>query len=178
MKDSIASAIRNIAEFGDTDIFPYSFERHVFRDRPDLLQKALEALHKDFATHLAEFEPDNVNTLAPVGYTGFRWATQIDPLWNAYYLSLVLEMADAIEKERIPLHENTIFSYRIIKPQPEGSIFNEKVTWKVFMETSRELATSYPFVIVCDIVDKLLGSKDTCFIFLQGKPLIEKFLRG
>ena len=61
MKKSIKAAIQNIAEFGDTDIFPYSFERHIFRDKPDLLQKALEELHRNLATHLAEYEPDNVN---------------------------------------------------------------------------------------------------------------------
>ena len=153
MKKSINAAIQNIAEFGDTDIFPYSFERHIFRDKPDLLQKALEEIHKNLAEHLAEYEPDNVNTLAAVGYTGFRWATQIDPLWNAYYLALVIEMGDAIEKERIPVSENTVFSYRYITPKTDGSIFDDKVNWRAFMETSRELAKTFPFVIICDIAD-------------------------
>ena len=39
MKKSIKAAIQNIAEFGDTDIFPYSFERYIFRDKPEVLQK-------------------------------------------------------------------------------------------------------------------------------------------
>lgn len=153
MKKSIKAAIQNIAEFGDTDIFPYSFERHIFRDKPELLQKALEEIHKNLADHLAEYEPDNVTTLAAVGYTGFRWATQIDPLWNAYYLALVIEMGEAIEKERIPVSEKTVFSYRFITPQADGSIFDEKVNWRAFMESSRELAKTLPFVIVCDIAD-------------------------
>jgi len=153
MKKSIRAAIQNVAEFGDTDIFPYSFERHIFRDKPELLQKALEELHKDFDSQLAENEPDNVNTLAAVGYTGFRWATQIDPLWNAYYLALVIEMGDAIEKERIPVSENTVFSYRYITPLPDGSIFDDRINWRAFMETGVESAKTFPFVIVCDIAD-------------------------
>ena len=74
MKKSIEAAIKNVAAFGDTDIFPYSFEQHAFHDRPDLLQKALEELHKDFDNQLAQNPPQNINTLAPVGFTGFRWA--------------------------------------------------------------------------------------------------------
>jgi len=46
MKKSIKAAIQNVAGFGDTDIFPYTFEQHIFHDKPDLLQKALEELHK------------------------------------------------------------------------------------------------------------------------------------
>ena len=38
-----------------------------------------------------------------VGYTSFRWVTQIDPIWNAYLLGLVLSIAPAIEAERIPV---------------------------------------------------------------------------
>ena len=85
MKSSIEAAIRNVAAFGDTDIFPYSFEQHIFRDRPELLQRALEEIHKDFDNQLAQNPPHNITTLTPVSFTGFRWGTQIDPMWNAYY---------------------------------------------------------------------------------------------
>ena|ERR1700733_4410718 len=54
MRASIKAAVKNIAEFGDTDIFPYSFERHIFRDKPTLLEKALEDLHKNFNSHLCD----------------------------------------------------------------------------------------------------------------------------
>ncbi len=153
MKQSIKAAIQNIARFGDTDIFPYTFEHHIFRDKPVLLQNKLEALHKDFEKHLAEYSPDNINTLAQVGYTGFRWATQIDPMWNAYYLALVIEISDAIEKTRIPIRENAVFSYRCIVPLPDGSIFDDKINWRAFMETGLETAKQFPFVIVCDVAD-------------------------
>jgi hypothetical protein len=62
-------------------------------------------------------------------------------------------MGDAIEKERIPVSENTVFSYSYITPKPDGSIFDDKVNWRAFMETSRELAKTFPFVIICDIAD-------------------------
>lgn len=150
---AIKAAIQNITAFGDTDIFPFSFEQHIFHDRPDLLQTALEEIHINFDRELARNPPDNINTLAPVGYTGFRWATQIDPIWNAYYLSLVIEMGPAIEAARIPVIEECVFSYRFTSPTPEGRIFDEDVSWRNFLETSAKAAEEFQFVIVCDISD-------------------------
>ncbi len=150
---SIKAAIKNIETYGDTDIFPYSFERYIFHDQPGLLHGVLEWLHADFDAQLATNAPENINTLAPVGYTGYRWATQIDPLWNAYYLSLVIDMGPAIEAARIPVSENSVFSYRFITPTSDGGIFDANVNWRAFMEKSQEAAADFPFVLVCDISD-------------------------
>jgi Reverse transcriptase (RNA-dependent DNA polymerase) len=150
---SIKAAIKNIAVFGDTDIFPFSFEQHIFYDRPDLVQQALEKLDGDFQKNLTQNPPDNLNTLAPIGYTGFRWATQIDRLWNAYYLALVIEIAPAIEQARIPRSEKTVFSYRFITPTDDGKIFDDSTNWYAFLQENVEMAKRYPFVIVCDIAD-------------------------
>jgi hypothetical protein len=109
MKDSIEAAVSNIAKFGDTDIFPFSFEQHVFHDRPELAVAAIERLHKEFDTFCANYGPDNINTLAPIGYTGFRWATQIDVIWNAYYLALVLELAPEIGVHEFPSRRKRCF---------------------------------------------------------------------
>lgn len=161
LSPAIKAAVRNIATYGDTDIFPFSFEQHIFHDQPALIQEALELIHSDFDAQLAQHAPDNINTLAPVGYTGYRWAAQLDPLWNAYYLSLVIEMGPAIESARIPVSEETIFSYRFVTPTDEGGIFDPKVNWHSFMEKSIELAskktdngdTVYPYVLICDVSD-------------------------
>jgi len=203
---SIKAAIKNIDTFWDTDIFPFSFEQHIFHDRPDLLQKALETLHADFDAELAKNPPDNINTLAPVGYTGFRWATQIDPLWNAYYLTLVIEMGPSIEQARIPVAEKTVFSYRFIKPGPDGRIFDENVNWRAFMETSYGIAEDAvktatakraakkdstegepddviesPYVILCDISDfysRIYHHRvENALKWLDAKPDVVKRIR-
>ena len=122
-------------------------------DRPELLQKALEELHRDFDAELAKNPPDNINTLAPVGYTGYRWATQIDPLWNAYYLALVIELGPAIEAARIPSSENSVFSYRFVGAGSDAKIFSEDINWRSFISVSQEEAEKASYVIICDISD-------------------------
>ena len=158
---SIKAAVNNIAAYGDTDIFPFSFEQHIFHDQPELIRDVLESVHSDFEGQLATNAPDNINTLAPVGYTGYRWASQLDPLWNAYYLSLVIDMGPAIEAARIPISEEAVFSYRFVKPTDDGGIFDPDVNWRSFMKKSQEVASQkteegdavYPYVLVCDISD-------------------------
>lgn len=117
------------------------------------MQTALEKLHAEFDAHLAQNPPDNINTLASVGYHGFRWATQIDPLWNAYYLALVIEIGADIEKARIPIAENSVFSYRFVPPAADGRIFDSSVNWRAFMKASTEAAETFPYVIQCDVSD-------------------------
>ena len=50
--------------------------------------------------------------LAVVGYTGFRGVTQIEPVWNAYLLGLVISIGDEIEGQRLPVWDQIVFSYR------------------------------------------------------------------
>ena len=158
---SIKAAINNIAAYGDTDIFPFSFEQHIFHDKPELIRGVLEDIHDDIEGHLATNPPENINTLAPVGYTGYRWASQLDPFWNAYYLSLVIDMGPAIEAARIPVSEENVFSYRFVKPTEDGGIFDPDVNWRAYIKKTQEVASQktdngepvYPYVILCDISD-------------------------
>jgi Reverse transcriptase (RNA-dependent DNA polymerase) len=180
MRKSIQSAVANIAAFGDTDIFPFSFEQHIFHDRPELLVEAIEQLHQNFDDYCAKHGPDNVNTLVPVGYTGFRWATQIDPLWNAYYLALVVELGSEIEKVRIPVSENAVFSYRFVEPTGDGRIFNDAVNWHEFIQACLDAAGTYSHVIMCDVSDfysRIYHHKiESALRWLETKPDTSKRL--
>lgn len=94
-------AIKNISTHGDTDIFPYPIENALFFDMPDKVKNLLDDIDKNFDKWLSKYPIDTIKTCIPVGYTGFRWATLIDPLWNAYLLSEVLKISDKIEASRI-----------------------------------------------------------------------------
>jgi Reverse transcriptase (RNA-dependent DNA polymerase) len=146
-------AIRNIAKFGDTDIFPFPIENAIFHDKPDRVLSLLQAIGADFGGHVDKFPPVNLTSLAPAGYSGFRWATQLDPLWNAYLLALVISYAAAAEAARIPKEEATIFSYRYAPNFEDGSLFDLSVSWPQFKTQSVGLAEKYPYVLVCDIAD-------------------------
>jgi hypothetical protein len=145
-------AVQNIASGGDTDVFPLPPENSLFFDRTDDAVAILEDLHTNFAKWKASYGPVNEAALAMVGYTSFRWATQIDPIWNAYLLGLVLAMADKIEEARIPSSQQTVFSYRYEYEQTTHRLFTEGA-WRSFNERCLENAAEHDFVLVCDIAD-------------------------
>lgn len=144
-------AVRNIAMLGDTDIFPYPIENHLFHDRPDEVCAVLKEIDADFQGCVNRIPVLTAKELAAVGYGGFRQGTQLDPLWNAYLLALVIEIGPEIEARR--LSATTVFSYRF-QPDPEsGVLFDRGVGWQQFQETIRVAAATHPFVLKCDISD-------------------------
>ncbi|TRL33056.1 RNA-directed DNA polymerase [Methylosinus sporium] len=144
-------AIANVVRHGDTDIFPFPIENHVFFDCKDKAVALLKDMHGSFAHWMANYPPAHETAISPVGYTGFRWATQLDPLWNLYFLALVLSIADAIEARRIPSSETNVFSYRYKWDQENCTMYDPTSNWRTFMEASLRRAESSKYVIACDI---------------------------
>lgn len=99
--ESLHLAIRNVAQHGDTDVFPFPIENHWLHDQEADVVGLLQAIDGDFLGHLASYPVFAVTSLSSVGYAGFRGATQIDPLWNAYLLALVIEIALDLEAARV-----------------------------------------------------------------------------
>lgn len=151
MRNHIKLAISNIINHGDTDIFPFPFENHTFFDEPKKILDLLLEYHNNFDEYLNRYPPGYVNSLIPAGYNGFRWATQIDPVWNAYFLAAVLSVAAEIEKARIPKNNEVVFSYRYKPNRSTGDLFDRNFTWLRFMQRSHELCDSYDYVVICDI---------------------------
>jgi len=152
MATAVRRALGNIVRFGDTDVFPFPFERYVFDDRLDECCQLLVERDKNFQEHLGNHPPTTIETLTQVGYTGFRRATQIEPFWNAYYLALVLSIAEEIEAYRIPKARNIIFSYRYDWCEERQSIF-ESSNWMTYRKRSVKLAREANFVAIADIAD-------------------------
>lgn len=153
MRDSFNLAIKNVASYGDTDVFPFPIENRIFSDKPDAVHAQLQAIHDNFDEYLNRYAPVNQSALSPAGYTGFRWATQIDPLWNAYLLSLVIQLGKDIEGSRIPVERDVVFSYRFAPNEQSGALFDTSHGWRSFQAKSIEQAKKYPWVLVCDIAD-------------------------
>lgn len=153
MKEHFEQAISNINSFGDTDIFPFPIENHIFYDLRAQTVDLLLRIHANLDSFLKESPPINNSSLSPVGYTGFRWATQIDPIWNAYFLGLVISLGNNIEAARLPLKEQKVFSYRFLPDKTSGAIFDPNIGWAEFQERSISLANEYKYVLMCDIAD-------------------------
>lgn len=150
IEEAIRISLKNIAKHGDTDIFPFPFEKDLFFDRPTEARDLLLGLHQKFEAYLASNPPFTIESLTQVGYTGFRWATQIDPFWNAYYLALVTSLADQIEGVRVPESEAVIFSYRFGWNEDEAKLFRN-VTWRDYRHRAIELSRNAEFVVLTDV---------------------------
>ncbi len=149
---AIRAAVKNIATHGDTDVFPFPFELHLFHDRPDECVALLERIHADFDEVMSTNAPDVIETLAQVGYTGFRWAAQIEPFWNAYYLACVIQLASEIESTRLPEEDESVYSYRFLWQEDTGKLFKDS-TWRDYKTRCIALSSSHPYVVVTDIAD-------------------------
>ena len=80
MKRHFSLAVTNVVRHGDTDIFPFPIENLIFRDCHAEVVDLLVSTYQDFDAILAREPPTHEAALVPVGYTGFRWGTQLDPL--------------------------------------------------------------------------------------------------
>jgi len=152
MENAFRRALKNIAGHGDTDVFPFPIENVIFYDREEDMISLLCKIHNDFEKWINTQPPFNESQLTPVGYSGFRWVTQLDPLWNAYFLGLVISIGEKIENKRIPINENRIFSYRFMTGS-DDKLFNQDLGWQAFHRQSLKLADSFNTVVICDISD-------------------------
>lgn len=144
-------AVKNIVSHGDTDIFPYPFESFAFFDKVDQVVDLIVEYDNNFDSYITRFPPRNINSLAPVAYSGFRWATQIDPIWNAHFLASVIALSKKIELARPSPESNIVFSYRYRPNNKSNDLFDRNYGWVQFMERSSELSNDYEFVTICDI---------------------------
>lgn len=144
-------AIKNIANFGDTDIFPFPVENRLLFDAAAGTTEVLRGIDKDFEASIAKMPVLTSKELSAVGYSGFRQGTQIDSVWNAYLLALVATIGEDIEARRVP--PNVVFSYRYKPDLASGSLFDKDVGWPQFQAAAKNGATKHSFILRCDISD-------------------------
>lgn len=147
---SLRLAVKNIAAFGDTDVFPVPLEKHWFSDEPDIVFELLSKIREDYEAAFSSLPIFSSTELTNVGYFGFRSATQIEPLWNAYLLAATIEAASEIEASRQP--KERVFSYRFAPDMSKGSLF-ASYGWRDFHQMGLQIAEKYQYVGVVDISD-------------------------
>lgn len=144
-------AVGNILRFGDTDVFPRPFELLAIEDNQKQFLTILKDYNANWSTKLDSDPQSFRNFLVPVTNLGFRWATQIDPLWNALFLTWVIQIARDIERVRVPVEDQQVFSYRYDSTHPKFALFKEKIGWRQFITESVKKSKNYKYVICCDI---------------------------
>jgi hypothetical protein len=151
-REAFDGAVGNIARWGDTDVFPFPTENHILHDKQVEVVDLLVDIHGDLPRALAAYPPAVEGSLSLVSYEGLRWVTQLDPVWNAYFLGLVLCIGSEIEQARLARSKQVVFSYRFAPDQTRSSLFADDA-WGAFARRSAELAESHTHVVVCDIAD-------------------------
>ncbi|MFQ1783312.1 RNA-directed DNA polymerase [Aeromonas veronii] len=150
-REFLKKSVENIINHGDTDIFPFPVENLLFFDKKTEFIDILENVHKNFESYIVDYPVLHERSLQAVGYYGFRYGTQIDPLWNAYLLALVLSIADDIENARIKTDRKCVFSYRYEYNKDKHSLFNKEYNWSEFNKQAVELAKNNSVILKCDI---------------------------
>lgn len=153
MRTFFERAVDNVVRHGDTDIFPYPVENTAYGEMRDDVVDLLVEISDNFSTAFEQYPPAAERALTVVGYDGFRWGTQIEPLWNAYLLGIVLAIAAEIEEQRISKDKRIIFSYRYEFDEERKTLFAADQGWSAFQEESTRRASESPYVLVCDIAD-------------------------
>lgn len=148
-------AIDNISRYGDTDIFPFPIENALFYDKKEEVKVLLKRIDSEFTSYIENYPLEKYSSCIPVGIGGYRWATQIDPLWNAYFLYLVLSIHSDIEKSRLSKDKNIVHSYRINIIEEYPKIFDSSYNWHSFMDQTLSIAESekFKYVVKFDISD-------------------------
>ena len=152
-RSSLALAVRNAAQHGDTDIFPYPLENHWFHDQEGDVIELLESLDKGFDNWLRDYPVVFVKLLTGVRYAGFRAATQVDPQWNAYLLALLIHMGADLEAARVPTHRDVVFSYRYNPAVENSTLFDADLGWARHHKCALAKADAYDVIVATDISD-------------------------
>ncbi len=148
-------ALMNVANFGDTDVFPYLIENVIFYDKRNEVKEVIKGINGDVKNKLVSNAFNNNSAAIPSGILGYRWATQIDPIWNVVLLSQVIGISDDIERHRIKTKFEKIHSYRFNEDSEGYSLFDKGFNWKSFVTASKKMADKeeYSHVLRIDISD-------------------------
>jgi hypothetical protein len=152
-RPSISLAVRNVAQHGDTDVFPYPLENHWFHDEEQAVTELLEMLDNDFDRWIREYPVVSANVLSGVGYAGFRAATQIDSIWNAYLLALLIEVGPDLEAARVPAGREVVFAYRFSPSLANSTLFHLDLGWGTYHKAALGRAKSNDTIVSTDISD-------------------------
>ena len=156
LKKAIELSIKNIIKEGLTDIFDRPFEvevlsKNVFFQKK-IIEEVLTCIKGGTVMGLGVSSIDYV--LMPKNSAfNFRKCALMQPHDTIKFLAIVLQLAEVIEKARIPISQKRIFSYRF-KPN-NGYLFNKNYTITSFKAevSKRAKHKRVKLIVACDIAN-------------------------
>jgi hypothetical protein len=144
---SIKWAIRHLQIEKDTDLFPSPKEIKAFFDSKDSIIAKLK--NYDITKH--KFNSSR-RFIIPKTELTFRNATQLDPVDSLLLAAVIYEYGKLIEQRRIPIEEESVFSYRFA-PLKNGVFYSDENSWKNFWKSCLEKSEKKSYVVQMDISD-------------------------
>lgn len=149
--DSFDWSLKHIEIYqSHTSIFPKPFEYIAIRENWDEIKKYLTSLNlpEDWKIR------DSRKIFAPKSYNGFRLCTQLDPLDELIYYSLIYELGHDIENIRLEKEKELVISYRF-SPDDNGELWDPTYNYERFEDRTKEIinSNSNEFIILTDIAD-------------------------
>lgn len=145
-------SIEHLATYGCNDITHEKLEISLFQKfKNDFIDHVRAKLNRGSVYEMG-FKPIQYILTPKNRYVfDYRKAALIDPECLAKYTALVLQVAESVEKARIPTSEKIVFSARFSPHGPD--IFSKDVTYSTWRERIKELANeeSCTYVVQCDI---------------------------
>lgn len=144
---SIEWAIVHNKAMKDTDLFPLPKEIEILADN---LEESVNII-KDI-----DFPSYNWQSarryLIPKKELSYRMATQLNPLDSILFSTIIHQFGNKIERRRIPISEDKVFSYRF-SPNKLGYMYTLEDSWKSFWTSSLMKMNNYDFAVYLDISD-------------------------
>ena len=146
---SLKWALKSIQKHFDTYVFPMPFE-----------YEAINAFQNEVIDHLRGIDilnegiRDYRTALTPKSALGFRICTQLDPLDSIISHAIIYEIADEIERARLPKAQEQVFSFRLF-PQEDGTMYDPDYDWNTYLNKANRIIEQedYSYVLVTDISD-------------------------
>ncbi len=149
--ESIDWALRHIKRNqSHTSLFPKPFEfKAICNDWAEIKNYLADLnLPNDWKIREAR------KVFAPKSYNGFRLCTQLDPLDEIIYFSLIYELGSDIEKSRLEKKNNIVISHRFL-PSSEGELWDSDYNYDRFELITNKLISgeNFGFIVLTDIAD-------------------------
>lgn len=158
IKSACKRAIRNILyvkNVTDVVIFEDPFELEFLKDQ-SFKNEIINKITSDIESQ--KFEKIHLKTYGKILMpkkqpANYRFCSMIDIYEELFFLTLAILLAPHIEREKVKIRKQKVFSYRFITDKNSGLLFNARYNYNTFLkETSRKKRLrGNNIVISCDI---------------------------